>query len=174
MGPERESRSRPLLIKPNKTDELHSLQEVFGGNAVSDEYHIGRHVSNLFVTQTYEGQSDIHCKFAGRFTSFENTNANHLTSTDPRTCYHGDPSICIVLPVSAASVLGSSLHTVLRFHGSWITHSAVYNKFVETVEQSSPFCRQHQVNATGLCHAPTLPPPRALLRRRRWTLHLSP
>ncbi|KAI7685784.1 hypothetical protein KC353_g20776, partial [Hortaea werneckii] len=37
------------------------LQEVFGGNAVSDEYHIGRHVANLFVTQTYEGQSDIHC-----------------------------------------------------------------------------------------------------------------
>lgn len=36
------------------------LQEIFGGNAVSDEYHIGRHVSNLFVTQTYEGQSDIH------------------------------------------------------------------------------------------------------------------
>jgi len=40
-----------------------ALQEVFGGNAVSDEYHIGRHVANLFVTQTYEGQSDIHCKF---------------------------------------------------------------------------------------------------------------
>jgi glutaryl-CoA dehydrogenase len=36
------------------------LQEVFGGNAVSDEYGIGRHVANLFVTQTYEGQSDIH------------------------------------------------------------------------------------------------------------------
>ena len=27
---------------------------------MSDEYHIGRHVANLFVTQTYEGQSDIH------------------------------------------------------------------------------------------------------------------
>ena len=38
------------------------LQEVFGGNAVADEYHIGRHVANLFVTQTYEGQSDIHGK----------------------------------------------------------------------------------------------------------------
>ena len=38
------------------------LQEIFGGNAVSDEYEIGRHVANLFVTQTYEGQSDIHCK----------------------------------------------------------------------------------------------------------------
>lgn len=39
-----------------------SLQEVFGGNATSDEYHIGRHVANLFVVQTYEGQSDIHSK----------------------------------------------------------------------------------------------------------------
>lgn len=37
-----------------------SLQEIFGGNAVSDEYAIGRHVANLYVTQTYEGQSDIH------------------------------------------------------------------------------------------------------------------
>ena len=43
-----------------------NLQEVFGGNAVSDEYHIGRHVSNLFVTQTYEGQSDIHALIIGR------------------------------------------------------------------------------------------------------------
>jgi glutaryl-CoA dehydrogenase len=39
-----------------------ALQEIFGGNAVSDEYQIGRHVANLFVTQTYEGQSDIHSK----------------------------------------------------------------------------------------------------------------
>lgn len=39
-----------------------TLQEIFGGNAVSDEYGIGRHVSNLYVTQTYEGQSDIHSK----------------------------------------------------------------------------------------------------------------
>ncbi|CAF9930700.1 MAG: hypothetical protein GOMPHAMPRED_005710 [Gomphillus americanus] len=42
------------------------LQEVFGGNAVSDEYGIGRHVANLFVTQTYEGQSDIHSLILGR------------------------------------------------------------------------------------------------------------
>ena len=39
------------------------LQEIFGGNAASDEYGIGRHVSNLFVVQTYEGQSDIHSEF---------------------------------------------------------------------------------------------------------------
>lgn len=43
-----------------------ALQEVFGGNAASDEYHIGRHVANLFVTQTYEGQSDIHALILGR------------------------------------------------------------------------------------------------------------
>ncbi|KAH0538502.1 hypothetical protein FGG08_004889 [Glutinoglossum americanum] len=42
------------------------LQEIFGGNSVSDEYGIGRHVANLFVTQTYEGQSDIHSLILGR------------------------------------------------------------------------------------------------------------
>ncbi|KAK6347027.1 hypothetical protein TWF696_007112 [Orbilia brochopaga] len=42
------------------------LQEIFGGNAVADEYHIGRHVANLFVAQTYEGQSDIHSLILGR------------------------------------------------------------------------------------------------------------
>ncbi|KAE8166239.1 putative glutaryl-CoA dehydrogenase [Aspergillus tamarii] len=42
------------------------LQEVFGGNATSDEYHIARHVANLFVVQTYEGQSDIHTLILGR------------------------------------------------------------------------------------------------------------
>ncbi|KAA8898811.1 acyl-CoA dehydrogenase/oxidase [Sphaerosporella brunnea] len=43
-----------------------NLQEIFGGNAVSDEYGIGRHVANLFVVQTYEGQSDIHSLILGR------------------------------------------------------------------------------------------------------------
>ncbi|KAI9791508.1 MAG: hypothetical protein M1816_003852 [Peltula sp. TS41687] len=42
------------------------LQEIFGGNAASDEYAIGRHVANLFITQTYEGQSDIHTLILGR------------------------------------------------------------------------------------------------------------
>lgn len=45
-----------------------TLQEIFGGNAASDEYGIGRHVANLFVTQTYEGQSDIHGKQSCPFT----------------------------------------------------------------------------------------------------------
>ena len=58
------------MIKRHNCDRAlvnaRSLQEVFGGNAVSDEYHIGRHVANLFVTQTYEGQSDIHALILGR------------------------------------------------------------------------------------------------------------
>jgi alkylation response protein AidB-like acyl-CoA dehydrogenase len=51
------------------------LQEVFGGNAVSDEYGIGRHVANLFVTQTYEGQSDIHGEYPPSHAAFTVTNA---------------------------------------------------------------------------------------------------
>ncbi|KAJ5288579.1 hypothetical protein N7478_001609 [Penicillium angulare] len=58
------------MIKRQNCDRaLHNsriLQEVFGGNAASDEYHIGRHVANLFVVQTYEGQSDIHALILGR------------------------------------------------------------------------------------------------------------
>lgn len=42
------------------------LMEVFGGNATADEYHIGRIAQNLWVVQTYEGQSDIHALILGR------------------------------------------------------------------------------------------------------------
>ncbi|EXJ79348.1 glutaryl-CoA dehydrogenase [Capronia epimyces CBS 606.96] len=58
------------LIKRQNCDRAlfhaRTLQEIFGGNAASDEYHIGRHVANLYVTQTYEGQSDIHALILGR------------------------------------------------------------------------------------------------------------
>ncbi|RJE22222.1 Glutaryl-CoA dehydrogenase [Aspergillus sclerotialis] len=58
------------MVKRQNCDRaLHNsrvLQEIFGGNAASDEYHIGRHVANLFVVQTYEGQSDIHSLILGR------------------------------------------------------------------------------------------------------------
>jgi glutaryl-CoA dehydrogenase len=64
------------MIKRQNCDRaLHNvrvLQEIFGGNAVSDEYHIGRHVANLFVTQTYEGQSDIHSKDQESFSILNN------------------------------------------------------------------------------------------------------
>lgn len=68
------------------------LQEVFGGNAVSDEYGIGRHVSNLFVTQTYEGQSDIHCKCS--VAQLEG-HAYHCTSFDSWKSHHRNPGILL-------------------------------------------------------------------------------
>jgi len=42
------------------------LLDVLGGNAASDEYHIGRHVANLQVTNTYEGTYDIHTLILGK------------------------------------------------------------------------------------------------------------
>ncbi|KAF9777863.1 acyl-CoA dehydrogenase domain-containing protein [Thelephora terrestris] len=42
------------------------LLDILGGNAASDEYHIGRHVANLQVTNTYEGTYDIHTLILGK------------------------------------------------------------------------------------------------------------
>jgi hypothetical protein len=68
---------------------------VFGGNAVSDEYGIGRHVANLFVTQTYEGQSDIHGEYKGHNKGFR-VIADSITSTYPWTSDHGHPSLLLI------------------------------------------------------------------------------
>lgn len=72
-----------------------SLQEVFGGNAVSDEYHIGRHVANLFVTQTYEGQSDIHSERTTHSRMSE-LQTDSLPRPDTRTSYHRYSSVCMM------------------------------------------------------------------------------
>ncbi|KDQ50843.1 hypothetical protein JAAARDRAFT_41625 [Jaapia argillacea MUCL 33604] len=42
------------------------ILDVLGGNACSDEYHVGRHVANLQVTNTYEGTHDIHALILGK------------------------------------------------------------------------------------------------------------
>ncbi|KAK9360422.1 glutaryl dehydrogenase [Lipomyces starkeyi] len=58
------------MIKRHNCDRAlensRKLMEIFGGNAASDEYHISRIAANLFVVQTYEGQSDIHALAPGR------------------------------------------------------------------------------------------------------------
>jgi len=73
LSPTRERKYRPCMLGTVLTGCR--LQEVFGGNAVSDEYGIGRHVANLFVTQTYEGQSDIHGECPPSHAAFVMTNA---------------------------------------------------------------------------------------------------
>lgn len=42
------------------------LLDILGGNACADEYHVGRHVANLQVTNTYEGTNDIHTLILGK------------------------------------------------------------------------------------------------------------
>jgi glutaryl-CoA dehydrogenase len=38
-----------------------------GGNGISDEYHVIRHVMNLEAVNTYEGTHDIHALILGRW-----------------------------------------------------------------------------------------------------------
>ncbi|WWC95801.1 hypothetical protein V866_002667 [Kwoniella sp. B9012] len=58
------------MMKRNNCGEAlkHSrvLLDILGGNACSDEYHIGRHVQNLQVANTYEGTHDIHALILGK------------------------------------------------------------------------------------------------------------
>ncbi|KAG2347472.1 acyl-CoA dehydrogenase NM domain-like protein [Suillus weaverae] len=42
------------------------ILDILGGNAASDEYHVGRHVANLQVVNTYEGTYDIHGLILGK------------------------------------------------------------------------------------------------------------
>lgn len=39
---------------------------MLGGNGISDEYGVIRHVMNLEAVNTYEGTSDIHALIIGR------------------------------------------------------------------------------------------------------------
>lgn len=41
-------------------------RDMLGGNGISDEYHIIRHVTNLEAVNTYEGTHDIHALILGR------------------------------------------------------------------------------------------------------------
>lgn len=41
-------------------------RDILGGNGISDEYHIMRHLANLESVYTYEGTSDIHSLIIGR------------------------------------------------------------------------------------------------------------
>jgi len=43
-----------------------NMRDMLGGNGISDEYHIIRHVMNLEAVNTYEGTHDIHALILGR------------------------------------------------------------------------------------------------------------
>lgn len=58
------------LIKRNscgKSLEIaRTCRDILGGNGISDEYHIIRHVMNLEAVNTYEGTHDIHSLILGK------------------------------------------------------------------------------------------------------------
>lgn len=58
------------LIKRNSCGKALEIarisRDMHGGNGVSDEYHVIRHVMNLEAVNTYEGTHDIHALILGR------------------------------------------------------------------------------------------------------------
>jgi len=58
------------LIKRNSTivalDTARMARDMLGGNGISDEYHVIRHMMNLESVITYEGTQDIHALILGR------------------------------------------------------------------------------------------------------------
>ena len=58
------------LIKRNSTgkalDIARVARDMHGGNGISDEYHVMRHMVNLETVITYEGTHDIHALILGR------------------------------------------------------------------------------------------------------------
>jgi glutaryl-CoA dehydrogenase len=58
------------LIKRNNCgkalDIARAARDMHGGNGISDEYHVIRHVMNLEAVNTYEGTHDVHALILGR------------------------------------------------------------------------------------------------------------
>ena len=58
------------LIKRNNVskslDVARNARDILGGNGISDEYHVMRHMVNLETVKTYEGTHDVHTLILGR------------------------------------------------------------------------------------------------------------
>ena len=58
------------LVKRNSCgkalDAARLCRDMLGGNGISDEYHVMRHVVNLEAVNTYEGTHDVHALILGR------------------------------------------------------------------------------------------------------------
>lgn len=59
------------LIKRNSCGKALEIarqaRDIHGGNGISDEYHVMRHMINLETVNTYEGAHDIHSLILGRY-----------------------------------------------------------------------------------------------------------
>jgi len=68
-----ENRAAPEMISMLKRnscgkalDIARAARDMHGGNGISDEFHVIRHVMNLEAVNTYEGTHDIHALILGR------------------------------------------------------------------------------------------------------------
>jgi glutaryl-CoA dehydrogenase len=70
MDADRSTPEMISLLKRNNTgkslDIARVARDMHGGNGISDEYHVIRHVMNLESVNTYEGTHDIHALILGR------------------------------------------------------------------------------------------------------------
>lgn len=59
------------LVKRNSCQKslniARACRDILGGNGISEEYHIFRHLSNLETVNTYEGTHDIHSLILGKY-----------------------------------------------------------------------------------------------------------
>ena len=58
------------LFKRNSSgkalDIARTARDMLGGNGISDEFGVARHLVNLEVVNTYEGTHDVHALILGR------------------------------------------------------------------------------------------------------------
>ena len=57
------------LVKRNNCGKALNIardsRDIHGGNGISDEYHVIRHMMNLEAVNTYEGTHDVHALILG-------------------------------------------------------------------------------------------------------------
>jgi glutaryl-CoA dehydrogenase len=58
------------MLKRNSTGKARDIcrdaRDIHGGNGITDEYHVMRHMMNMETIFTYEGTHDIHALILGR------------------------------------------------------------------------------------------------------------
>ena len=58
------------MLKRNSTGKARDIcrdaRDIHGGNGITDEYHVMRHMMNMETIYTYEGTHDIHALILGR------------------------------------------------------------------------------------------------------------
>ena len=58
------------IIKRNNCDKALQIarnsRDMHGGNGISEEYHVMRHMMNLETVNTYEGTNDVHSLIIGK------------------------------------------------------------------------------------------------------------